>query len=389
MTLNRSAIKRSRGDEPVSRDGALVVWALMAVTGAISVGVAWAEPWALFPVLAGWSLAAMSRRLVDQALFVSIEVVFWLCAAEGVFGKANYPPQVLPYAQIGLGPLDLIREGNVWGPRYLATYPAVFVQDHFQVDLHVGWTYYVALFLAGTACVTQQLWAEMQYPSRPTGAVRIVAGVISASIFGVIGIFMNGRLAPAYFGIAVVLLALVRASARGRMTLSDAVLIICGMFPFTLMTSGTVVPAAALVGWSSVRINAPKYWRAALQGILLLAPTLPFLLAGLKKNVDYFIDQGGLFLILRAGDGLGRVAQLGILTALTAAAVMATALALILRTNWSAARRFPAAEPVLLMFPIGAAASLFGFSAMTMALPAVVAIGLLMLTTRLRLGGTK
>jgi len=368
----------------VRRDPTLVAAALTLAAAASLAGV-WAMPSALPAVVILWVVGLLTRRTEDRAAFMAPFVLAWLLVGEGLYAGASFPFQVAPYVGVH-APLDLILDGNVWGPRYLASYPAAWVTLNWEIDLQVAWRYYMLIVLCLQGLVVQQLWIEVQHPRRPSPAERLLFGLGAVLLFILIGTLMNGRLAPAHLGMALILLGIARARRRGGMRATEGVLIAIGLFPLSLTTTGTIIPAAATallaLGAELVRRGVGR-GRTVLIILVALLPTVPFVYAGVIKNLTFYaVTEGSAWRVIDHGAGV-LLTQNQLLTA-TLLVWAIFGLVVLVAVGRRVRKRTPNVVVLLALLPIAAAAGLFGYSTGSMAVPAVVVLGMLVLRPGLR-----
>ncbi len=352
---------------------AVACWAL-----ALLVVLAGLFPAALGPLaalcLGLWLLRGVHNRLV----FILMALGFGISAAGGLI-SFTFVPQVRGFAESGVDPLDLIAELHIWAPRYAAAYPAVLLSNGWNLGLDEAFTYYGAVLLTIEALVLTEVWAEVAQ-TMPAWREwhKLLAGLGIAMAVFVIATQMNGRLVPAHLGMALLLLAEVRATKRGFCGKSFWLLVALAL-PMTLMSTGTVVPAAILaVVWTAIIVR--RSGRISVVPLLVGAPLvgwlLVYLVAGTVKNLDFY--GGGLE---AAPDmlehGFGRffwLEPLFIVTIIAGFVVLCFIYAGMVRYL----HRLEGSQPLLFAIPVAAACGLFGYSTLTMGLPpAEVLLGLL------------
>lgn len=363
-----------------ARSSGLVPIALIWGAG-MSAVLVWISPWYGFPVVLAWMIGLTSRHAVDFLLFTATILAAWWAAWSGVYEEATFVPQIARYAEAGTSPWNLLVNLNVWGPRYMVAYPSAWAARTFGLNLDAVWTFFMATVLALEAYVVHRVWLAAQAPRVPGAGARFVTGMLASAAFLTLGVFMHGRLAPAHLGMAMILLGLTRWGRRGNLALQDVFLIGFGLFPLSLMSSGTVLPAAAEVIVGAWIVTFPSWkrrWPSLLWVPLLMLPALPFIFVGYIKNVEFFAGrQGNLWLIVT--HGAGKVFDQGALA--TVAVVLYGGAAILILLRIALARRawsaFPGVPALVVALPISGVAGLVGYSAMTMGIPALAALGLL------------
>lgn len=372
-----------RPARPLSVTGSVTPGPIVLIFALVlTLGAGWISVWLLLPAAVLWLVGLVSRHPVDFSVFATAFIAAWVASATGIYERATFVPQIVSYVSSGTTPWNLLINLNVWGPRYLVAYPVSWASRTYGLDLDIGWTYYMATVLVLEAFVVHRAWLAAQALVRPPGAgARLITGLVSSAAFLTLGIFMHGRLAPAHLGMAMIMLGLINWSRDGRPGWAGAFLILLGLFPLSLMSSGTVMPAAGVLIAGAVVATMSAWrerWRSLLLLPLFMAPAAPFILVGYFKNVTFFEQrEGGLWLILN--HGAGRVFQEGPLVVVAVLLYGAVAVGIVARIILSRRARLvlPGIPPIMLAIPISLVAGLFGYSAMTMAIPPLAILGLL------------
>ena len=293
----RTSATRSMGLTPV-----FVAWGLALSLAAVAVSA-----WFIPALIVIWMIVLLARHPADAIIWNAIMLAAWGAASFGFYERATFLPQVLSYGQTAQSPWELLSRFDIWGPRYLVAYPPAWFAVQFELDLDEVWTYFLASVLAVEAAVVHRIWLGTQAPRVPSTAARIGIGIVSGIGFIVLGHFMHGRLAPAHLGMAMILLGLIRWGQRGYPSTSDLFLVGFGLFPLSLMSSGTVIPATMELlcsAWLFAAVDWRARWRTLLWVPLLLLPAVPFMLVGYFKNVKFFEDsEGGFWTVLDHGAG--------------------------------------------------------------------------------------
>lgn len=352
--------------------------AILCLAAALTLAAGWYDRSLLLPFGCIWAMQLLLKHPSDRIAFSIPFLAGWFLIDHGLYGGAEYLPQLQPYVGRET-PWELLTAGNVWGPRYLASYPSVWTAEVTGVDLAVTWRFQLLTSMTLTGLVAHQVWAGSQAPRVPSAGERLLFGLGIVLTMQAVGTMMNGRLAPAYLGMAMILLGLIRWERRGRFGLAEALLVGIGIFPLSLMTSGTIFPALGVVifaSWRALQKHGFRRVRALAVIALVLTPALPFTYFGLMKNVVYFEDtEDGLWGVL--GHGAGIVLTAGVLAFATVLAFAIVGGMVFLAFLRGLRGHLPSAPLVFWTIPIAATGGLFGFSTGSMALPAVAVVAML------------
>jgi len=305
----------------------------------------------------------------ERALAVLLPLAFRLALA---FGAFHFEPPV-QIVEIALrdedDPLSLILQGDVWWARYLVAYPSILATDHWGMRFADAFALYCAAVLPISAMV---LLASVRVWRRLTESRAFAVGVGFAVLVAAIASQMNGRLIPAHIGMGFILLALARVVDARRIRLREGLLILVGMV-LSHMTSGTGLVAYAVLVAGTLLTVAIGVDRARMLATLWLVSVLfaPLLFGDLIKNLDYY--GGGpaaVVAMLDHGPGilLRRVPWTIPLALIAIAALLAGA--------WRGRARLRAIPralwPATLAVPVTGVGGLYGFSTLSMALPALL-----------------
>lgn len=333
----------------------------------------WMGPDALFTAASIAILLLVSRDRLEQATAVFLPIAARAMLALGLF-RFESPDQVVDLAARAVSPIVLVMQNDIWWPRYLLTYPAVWGMDLWGMRFDQTFALYSAAILPITVFTLYRAARDMISiePDHRSRSDLVMIGILAVLVFG-LGTKMNGRLIFAHLGMAVLLTTQTVAVGRRRLTRSTWALTALGLV-MGQMSSGTGAVAAgqALVGTLVVGWRAGNL-RGSLPGLaLMFAIAGPFLYRSEIKNVIYF---GGGFDAIpgllhhgAAGYLLDRPPLLALAVTIAVALVGATIVQLRggrlrgVRPEWS---------PALVSLPLAAAGGMFGFSTLTMVLPGI------------------
>jgi hypothetical protein len=353
--------------------------------GVVTVGsIFWNLNWLALIVVAITSVL-LRLTITDwrDVLLLGFASFAWTTAVQAGFIQFSLFEQARSLLDRNIDPVDLLWALDLWGPRYLITYPAVWLADEWQVELDVAFTYFGSALLALETFFLAKLTDASLGDARFSTTKFFLIVVFAIWVIG-IATAMNGRLAAAHLGIAIVLYAQVRAVDSQAVSLSIWVLHAIGLF-LTLMTSGT-----AMVGFTQVAV-APivlrrirtNSLRDRLLDILPVVPVLivafPIIRAGISKNMEYWgSGLGALVNMLEHGWGelLTSVPAVGIFVVVAGMLYLRFALVEI--------RRNSRVMPLILNVPIAVTCGIYGYSTLTMSLPAIGSLLVVSAVQRLR-----
>lgn len=306
----------------------------------------------------------------EHALAVALPIAFRLALAIAVFHFES-PVQIVDLAMRKTDAFTLFLQQDLWWARYLVAYPSILVMDHWGMRFADAFALYCAAILPMSAMV---LLAVVRVWRRLDEVRAFAVGLAFAVLVAGIASQMNGRLIPALIGMGIILLAQARIISNAHVGAREGVLLCVGMI-LSHMTSGTGLVAFAVV----VSVGVLAIWlridRALTLGLLWVLTALfgPLLFSDLMKNVDYYGGGvGAVVSMLDHGPGvLLRREPWAVPLALGATAVVLVGL-------WRVRARVLGIPRVLwpsaLAIPVTSIGGLYGFSTLSMALPAVLVL---------------
>jgi len=364
-----------RRASPLARSRALLIGLGLA---AIAVGYA-TGPELFFTGLLGVGLVAFARSAAEAAFAIALAVFFRLALAVGAF---HFEPsdQIVDLATRDVNPLWFIIQNDIWWPRYLFSYLAVFGMDNWGYRLERSFALYSAALLPIEVFVITRASSWLLRPRLlDVRAARFAGQIVATLLVLALATQMNGRLIPAHIGMALILFAQCVALSRRSWTWVESALSAMGLV-MGQMTSGTgvIVFTQLVLGSVLIAITVERVrWKILSQLWIVVALALPFIYRGIDKNVTFF--GGGLASIpnmLQHGAGGHLEAHPAVVLALVVASVLGIALAALYgRAIRSAVKPTPTEYPLLLAVPISLAGGLFGYSTLTMIVPALFIVG--------------
>lgn len=350
----------------------------MATALFVIAAVSWlatAPPLVVVTVVVAALLFGLARDR-QQTLVAACAIGFSSLAAAAAVIDLKFVPQVADLAAANADPLIQILDGRLWGPRYAVVYPSVVLAHELHVPLNEAFTAYGCGLLAVEAFV---LFLVVGQLSRREGAQVPAAGVLIVVMVLGIATAMNGRLIPAHLGMSLILLAQTTSIQRKRTAVWLWILTGGGLF-LALMTTGTAVAALVQVagGGLLLQIRARQDRGRSLVALSLLLLLIgPFVWQGMEKNVQFFGGPSAGFesvieafpgLLTHGAGSLLLVSPLalvvGILTGLIAARLFLLIFTPMVRGGDPQAALF-------LCLPVAFVTGLFGYSTLTMGLPAL------------------
>lgn len=305
----------------------------------------------------------------ERALALVLPVAFRLALALGAF-QFEPPVQIIEVAlRDESDPLSLIVQGDVWWARYLVAYPSILATDHWGMRFADAFALYCAAILPISAMA---LLAAIRVWRRLDETRAFAVGVGFSVLVAAIASQMNGRLIPAHLGMTLIVLALAHIVVARRIALREGLLIVLGMV-LSHMTSGTGLVAYAVLVAGTGLVVGLRIDRARMAATLWLVSVLfaPLLFGDLIKNLDYYGGGvGAVLTMLDHGPGilLRRQPWTVPLAVLAAAGLVAGV--------WRGRARLRviprALLPAALAVPVTAVGGLYGFSTLSMALPALL-----------------
>jgi len=317
----------------------------------------------------------VSSRFSDFVFFLLLGAAATVMVLLGAI-RFTFFPQAAYLLRRNADPAGLILDFQLWGPRYLLSYPAVLLSRWLEIDLNLAFTIY-GLFCMGILVMVIVRCCDGAVLSGRFPEQRYLCQFLVGTSWLLIACFMNGRLMLSFLGMALVLAGQIGAIQRAKLTVASVVLQAVGAF-FTLMTTGTVMVAfAQMLGGSLLignflsaqdRIQKTRSFLILTTFAILL---LPFVYQGTAKNAEFF--GGNVIGLLSHGAGSLFLLEPTITMSLLIVTVLIVAALVVVRHGW--VRRNPALLPAWLAVPIALVGGLFGYSTMLMALPSLMILG--------------
>lgn len=333
-------------------------------------------PLAITTAMTAGFLALVAGSWPRLALGVTLLALIGVTAIVGLV-DLRFVPQVLDLANANADPIALLSQGNLWGPRYAIIYPSVALASQSRVGLDEAFTAYGAGLLTIEAFT---LMTTVREANRANDRQIVLPGLVLGLMVAAVATGMNGRLIPAHLGMSLVLLAQTRVFLRQASRPIDWCLMAVGLF-LALMTTGTVVAAAlqVVVGTLLIQRTFRVRTRIATFAVLTVLTLLfgTIIAAGVEKNIEFFstgsASTGSLADALPGllSHGLGWFLLTTPLAGAVAILLLALATLLLLPRYLRLARSGDGLTVAFLCVPIALATGEFGYSTLTMGLPAV------------------
>ena len=342
---------------------------LMVVAGLLllaSMAIGWQ---AAVVVMIGVACFAVAGDNFDRLVVLGL-IVAWVAVIELALTRFTVFDQFRLLFDQKAAPIDLLLRMDLWGPRYVIAYPAVLIAERWDVSLDEAFGYFMAALLAVQAFVLTKTVEKAVADQRSLGRSKVgIAALFVIWVFG-LGQFMNGRLVPAHLGMALVLYAQVVCCLRGRVGAVGWLLQAAGLL-LSMMTSGTMMVAFFQIALMPVimmgaGIRARRWLPLILSTLLILLAAWPLVRDGIDKNLTFW-GGSGQPLITMLEHGWGEFFQgqpLLVFVVGTVGAVYAFATSRV----W---RRQRVLRPLLLNLPLATLCGLYGYSTLSMGLPAL------------------
>ena len=363
--MTTSAIAAPRA----GRFGPVRVWKIIISVAVLLLAYA-IGPSVFLSACVGVLLWSIATGPAEHVLALALPIAFRLALAAGAF-HFETPTQIVDLAERDIEPLSLFLAQDLWWPRYFVVYPSILVMDRWGMRFADAFALYCAAILPMSAMV---LLAVVRVWRRLDELTALAVGLGFAVLVAAIASQMNGRLIPAHIGMGIILLAQARIISNAHVGAREGLLLCVGMV-LSHMTSGTGLVAFAVVVAGSVLTVWLGIDRALTLGLLWVLTALfgPLLFSDLVKNLDYYGGGiGAVVTMLDHGPGvLLRREPWTAPLALGAGAVVLLGLWRI-RARLLAIPR--ALWPSALAIPVTSIGGLYGFSTLSMALPAVLVL---------------
>lgn len=336
----------------------------------------------LWPILGlgilggGLLLFLLIGRPSDLVFLLLVVVAAAVMVNRGLI-RFTFFEQAFSLLKLGANPLDLLLSSNLWGPRYLLAYPAVMLSQWLDLDINLAFTIWgmfsmtVVIMLTVKYCDTAGFFGT-------SSVHRFIAQFVVACFWLSVSCFMNGRQMNSFLGTTLIAYGQVSA-LRGRKLGPRSILLqSVGVF-LALMSSGTAVVGSTqfLLGTLLINRNLPKegrLHRSAAFPLALVSGSLvvPFVYQGLIKSRDFY--ESDYLDMLTHGAGALFFLE-GTITVQVALLLLLMTLGFVLLGR-RLTRDNPYLMPACLLLPLSVFMGLYGYAMMTMALPALLVLGI-------------
>lgn len=325
-------------------------------------------PSIFFSVCAGAFLWVVASDRAERTLAIALPVAFRVALALGAF-HFEPPIQIFDLAVRNVPPVGLIQQQDLWWPRYLVAYPAIAAMDQWGMRFADAFALYTTALLPLTASA---LLAAVRTWRRLSERSALAVGLALAVAVALLATQMNGRLVPAHMGMAAVLLAQARIVVRRHLGLPEGLLLGAAIM-LGHMTSGTGLVAYAVLVAGSILIVLLRIEPERILAVLWVLSVVfgPVLFRDLLKNVDFYGGGAGAILTM-LDHGPGTFFRRDLRLAAVALAVAASVVVVLWRLRHRILAAPRALWPALLALPVTSIGGLYGYSALTMAIPAAM-----------------
>jgi hypothetical protein len=310
-----------------------------------------------------------ARLLLPRLLAIPILTGYLVLAATGHLQFSIWP-QVLDHAYVS--PLEVNFFTEAHGLRYILMYPILFLAHETGIEGDVLFTGEVMLMMLAVPVLLDRSRAIIRHDNRPWGWER----VFFLLFFTGLSLTMNGRLAFAFLGISLLLWTMLRFERHQAGPARTIGFIGLALFLASVSTGTFMVALGTVVGWAALLGAWPGRLflrEAAIAGIVLFGALLaaPLVELYVYKNLNFY--EGDIVNMLNHGPGVVLYEGSPWLTVplVAGGAVLGTLLLAGLLLA------YPYLRPPILVMTFAACFGVFGYSTLSMGLPAL----LLFLTT--------
>lgn len=322
---------------------------------------------ALIAAMSVWSIAVDKRDCASGFIIL----VVWAIAISTELISFSFFDQARSLMEKNVDPVELLLAVDLWGPRFLISYPAIWIAERWRLDLDSAFTIYGGLLMSAQTLVLANLVVHVMGTKRAHPTRVLCTAFFLVFLLG-LAATMNGRLAAAHLGIAVILLSQVRAIDHGSVTFTTWWQHAIGMF-LTMMTSGTAMVGFLQVACAPIILSNRSHGRPTRRAAVILPVAtvllvaLPIIQAGIEKNLEYW---GGGFesMANMLEHGWGEfLASSGVIVGVGVAVVGGSYTIIALKHG----RNYPKLVPLLINIPTAVVCGIYGYSTLTMVLPAL------------------
>jgi len=302
-------------------------------------------------------------------------ISFFLLMVPVYFGFLRFSmlPQVLGIIDAPI--FELIKGMHPWLPRYFITSPAILIHKLGGQDINNAYIILCIIFMSGTIVLIKHILTSVKQRE------LILRSLLGLGIYTLISTRMNGRLIPAYFGIALIICVFSKilskkndTSKRVILGLKFIVSIAVGSW-LTMVSSGTMMVSFALIIimliYITVSKTPPVYTPVAMLMLTLIGcAVVGYAVFMTNRNIVFFSDD--LYGLLM--HGLVRFIDLSFYIRIAVILITPVAITFVCVAVYFVCRRCLPLLPALLSVPISICCGLFGISTATMMIPALIVL---------------
>jgi hypothetical protein len=270
-------------------------------------------------------------------------------------------------------PIDLFLSGHVWAPRFMVTYPAIVLSNMFRIDIDTTFTIYSVLLLFFMCLTILQIIKAINVKRLSEKSIITYTFIIVANAT-LLMLVMNGRLIPAFLGMAFILYQQIQLfKNNSKLNIRIILWLTLGFFLSTV-SSGTM-----MVALLQIFMGIYYYLRSRQQSlkplfyIILLTSivTGSYVLKMIMKNLNFY-GGGWEGLVSMGSHGLGKFLQISPAIIAIAFLFLLTGIYFYLTVFKKMIYDQSVLVPIYLSIPISISCGIFGFSTGLMIIPTLI-----------------